>query len=875
MARGDLTPPDFVYKKMFELLQTGADRIAHRIGRADVLSLVGRALFFRFLYDRSIIQERNAKDIAPQAEELRGCFDNAENAFHTCQWLDRTFNGDFLPLTDGGCQAFFEGIAIRSSSVFGTLKAIVRGREPAGAADYQLKFDWGDFDFAHIPVGLLSQVYEAFCWKWEHRTAKETSVHYTPRNIAATVVEEAFDGLPHAHNCRVLDPACGAGVFLVLAFRRLYREHWKEANKRPDTKAIRAILEKQLVGFDISESALRLAALSLYLTAIELDPQPVPPEKLAFKALRDHVLFNHRRDGVDPDDRPAIGSLGPHVERRFDGQFHLVVSNPPWTSLSKKEQKLAAEMNDISREIVHGKDPALAKDYENPDSVPDLPFIWRSAEWCKPDGRIALVLPARTLFKQGEISRRARETLFRLIEVTGIINCSNLRKTQVWPEMDQPFMLLFARNRRPKAGQVLQFISPQADTALNGKGELRVDSRSVPSVEIETSFEEPWLWKALAVGTPLDVEVVRKIKAAGGRRLQQYWEGDLGLASSNGYQIKPGQKQQQDAKPLQELPDLDTTDLFRFVVDVGRLKQFARNTLFRTRFRMRGGDKLRVYRGPLALVEKSPSPQRSDGRALLCLEDVAYNQSFYGYSAAGHGEAELLVRYLQLFVHSQLWLHYALLTSAKLGVERPNVYKADLDDFPLIPLERLSEEQCATVRAFSQRLVDGDASVFTELDAFFDALYGLDHLDSEVIRDTLEVRDPHDELGKRGSTSPTSQECSKFRGRLERVVRPFFKVLGKEVQVSVWKPDDAFLRKKAPYGILLIGVRDRMPAEPDKLFRDTILQLADDTGATRVIQQVDGGLLVGILNQYRYWTPSRARLLGAEIVRQYMGVFED
>jgi hypothetical protein len=54
-----------------------------------------------------------------------------------------------------------------------------------------------------------------------------------------------------------------------------------------------------------------------------------------------------------------------------------------------------------------------------------------------------------------------------------------------------------------------------------------------------------------------------------------------------------------------------------------------------------------------------------------------------------------------------------------------------------------------------------------------------------------------------------------------------------------------------------------------------ILRLADDTGATRILQPVDGGLLLGILSQYRYWTPSRARLLGAEIVRQHMHAFEN
>ena len=110
---------------------------------------------------------------------------------------------------------------------------------------------------------------------------------------------------------------------------------------------------------------------------------------------------------------------------------------------------------------------------------------------------------------------------------------------------------------------------------------------------------------------------------------------------------------------------------------------------------------------------------------------------------------------------------------------------------------------------------------------------------------------------------------------MESAIHPFFKVLGKEPQVVVWKPDEDFLRQKAPFGIVLVGEKGRALAEPDSLFRDFILELADDTGATKIVQQVENGLLVGILNQYRYWTPSRARLLGSEIVRQHMTIFEE
>ena len=210
---------------------------------------------------------------------MLACFDSAENAAATCEWLDKTFNGDFLPLSDDGSRSFFDDIGRRTGGrVFHHLGGIARGQEPKGDDGFQLRLPihWGDLDFAHIPVGLLSQVYERLSWKWEPKNSGSTSVHYTPRNIAATLVDEAFDNLRNAHQARELDPASGASIFLVLAFRRLYRERWKKTpHTRPNAAAIREILEPQLAGFDISDSALKLSALSLYLTAIE--SSLVPP----------------------------------------------------------------------------------------------------------------------------------------------------------------------------------------------------------------------------------------------------------------------------------------------------------------------------------------------------------------------------------------------------------------------------------------------------------------------------------------------------------------------------------------------------------------------------------------------------------------------
>jgi hypothetical protein len=198
-----------------------------------------------------------------------------------------------------------------------------------------------------------------------------------------------------------------------------------------------------------------------------------------------------------------------------------------------------------------------------------------------------------------------------------------------------------------------------------------------------------------------------------------------------------------------------------------------------------------------------------------------------------------------------------------------------LDEFPLIPLEQLSDQQRNEVTSLSKRLIAGDATVFAQIDSFFGKIYGLDQLDLEVVQDTLEVRDPNDELGRRASSPPTPAESSRFGRRLESVLRPFFRVLGKEPEVTLWRPTDGSQPVDAPFAVLMVGETGRPVGAPDSIFAEKVLPLAIETGATRVIATFPEGLLIGLLRHYRYWTPSRARLLGAQIVRQYMDSFEE
>ena len=869
-AKGAPLDADYVYEAMFKLLTEVANNIVAAgtgMERRDVLSLVGRALFLRFLSDRGVVTSENFGEIAPGARQLDECFANATKATHTCRWLDNTFNGDFLPLSERGSLAWFQRVAPAGSEVFKDLQAVLRNEEPAGGGYQQrLAMDWSMFDFAHVPVGLLSQVYEGFVWEWEPDEAGQTSVHYTPRRIAEYLVDDAFDGMRNAAKVRVLDPACGAGVFLVLAFRRLYRERWKARGERPQRPVIRDILNKQLRGFDISESALRLAALSLYLTAIELDPKPTPPAALRFKNLRNRVLFYCRRKD-DPDKGPVAGSLDSRMLEGHRERYQMVICNPPWTSLDESQKKLATTFRAIGREVLaERKLTDLASTFENPDSVPDLPFIWRAMQWCEPGGRMAFVLPARLLFKQGDIGQRAREAIFRAVAVTGMLNCSNLSDTNVWPKMQQPFLLFFARNRTPKSDHSVRWITVHPDEALNDRGEIRVDSKSIEEVSVEQTYTEPWLWKALALGTALDIEIVRKVKQSGGVPLQKYWEEDLKLRCTNGYSIKT--KGQRDASCLKDLPNVTAMAPFRFSVRSSELPLFTRITAARPRSRD-------YFRAPLVLIKESPGIARRDGRAWLALEDVAFNQSFHGFSGAGNPEGEVLVRYLQLVTHSDLWMHYALLTSPKLGAERRVIYKEDLEGFPIIPWAKLSSDQRAAVRRLSNRLLAEDLGVFSDVDAFFADLYQLKPRDMEVVRDTLSVELPFKSVRNKASAPPAPKQRREFCTRMEGVLRPFFKRLGQTVSVDL--PTLHGMTQECPFSVVRVTNERELDLEVEDDIAGQALELASQTGASMAILETDTPCtcLMGILNHARYWTASRARLCAVRMLREGMGPFEE
>lgn len=206
-------------------------------------------------------------------------------------------------------------------------------------------------------AGELGAAYEQALGRARRRAE---GVFYTPAAIVDEVVRETLaplfarcswrrDGSPRL---RILDPAAGAGRFLVAATERCTEE--AAARGFDATRARRAIVRRCMVG-------------------IERDPQAA---SLARAAL-----------GLDnrPDVRVAEALFGGAAE---DGAWDAVIGNPPWIR---------------SIRLAHA-DPGLWRALRGAFAATSFgewdlsaAFIERALAWAAPGGEVGLVTPSRWL----------------------------------------------------------------------------------------------------------------------------------------------------------------------------------------------------------------------------------------------------------------------------------------------------------------------------------------------------------------------------------------------------------------------------------------------------------------------------------------------
>jgi type I restriction-modification system DNA methylase subunit len=127
---------------------------------------------------------------------------------------------------------------------------------------------WPYYRFDVIPLDFISSIYEEFISK-----ESGTGIHYTPEHIVDFILDGVLPWNSQEWDIKILDPACGSGIFLVKAFQRLIHR-WEQAhlNRTIQPSDLRSLLENNLFGVDVDSQSVRVASFSLYLKMLFRQP---------------------------------------------------------------------------------------------------------------------------------------------------------------------------------------------------------------------------------------------------------------------------------------------------------------------------------------------------------------------------------------------------------------------------------------------------------------------------------------------------------------------------------------------------------------------------------------------------------------------------
>jgi hypothetical protein len=320
------------------------------------------------------------------------------------------------------------------------------------------------YDFRHIPLEVLGQVYEQFLGKVivvtdkrarvepKPEVRKAGGVFYTPQYVVDYLVKNTLgrrlDGLTleQAPNLKVLDPACGSGSFLLQAYQYLldwYLDQYSKEPKKWKDRIVRTgsetfalsskercnILLTHLYGVDIDSQAVEVTKLALLLKALEKTPGEAIDRQLRLlheRALPDLDANIKRGNSIVDSDfysvrqTTLLESASEHPvdvfpwEREFpsifarpDPGFDVIIGNPPYIPIEM--------IGTAEKRYLESRHKELERKYDS-----SVIFLLAMLAKLRGSGRLGFI--SSVTWQTGENFARVRETLFRQFGLERLIN---------------------------------------------------------------------------------------------------------------------------------------------------------------------------------------------------------------------------------------------------------------------------------------------------------------------------------------------------------------------------------------------------------------------------------------------------------------------
>lgn len=274
-------------------------------------------------------------------------------------------------------------------------------------------FLWEQYSFQHLPAEVISAIYENFIQfaALREKGKSEKGVVYTPIHLVNLLIDEVMPLSNAAYfkenKFKILDPACGSGMFLVAAYKRLL-QWWTINNyeatgqiEYPNKEVAQKILEDNIFGIDIEPTAVLVSVFGL--TTALLD-------KLTPKEIWNNLKF---KDLKGKNIKAANFIDWAKQAKESKEQYDLVIGNPPFNASSKGG--------------IDNKEFERLFETKVPRNKLALKFLEGAFYFGK---RVCMIMPSSILlYNRAKTSQQYRNQLFTTKTIERIYDFTHLRES--------------------------------------------------------------------------------------------------------------------------------------------------------------------------------------------------------------------------------------------------------------------------------------------------------------------------------------------------------------------------------------------------------------------------------------------------------------
>jgi len=615
--------------------------------------LVGQLLFVSYLEERGIVTDvyRRERKVA-RMSDLVTQQDHA-GILRLLKQLKSDFNGDFLE-PGAGEDPVWKHL---QPNGFAVAQRFLSG-EDMSSGQRRL---WG-YDFSFLPVELISGIYESFL----RDEQDELGAFYTPRNLANLVIDQALGNCEDPGAQRIYDGACGSGILLTTAFRRILNHVEAQRGQLLPLADRIPLLKSCIFGSDVSKAACQMTAFSLYLSLLErLQPADLAQlergEGVKLPKLRGENLFS----GAAGDFFDAKNKLASKPS------FTVFICNPPWKEPKKGAQSSADTWTESQGDAVVRRQMAAA-------------FAHRALDCVKPTGRLCLILPV-SLFLAPTSQRFVSEWLNK-VKLHRLINFGDLRDL-LFDRAHHACVVALATPRAkdqrfaPVAEQ-FEYWVPKADTSL-AMGRLTLRGEDRQWVQTQRVISSNQALTTLSWGGPVDVALCARLRLHG--RLDDMANGRFGSWQiRKGVHLNDASRPPLSAAKLHAMPHIPVKIVQGSLpfVDEDLLDDFPREQK-----KVVGLDKelLAVFSGPRVVFPDGPSPGL-EVRAHFISASASFTSSI-GVVSGPEEDADLL-KFLTVYLRSDLVRYFVVMSQYSVLVAQDRITLKDIKSLPFVPPTR-------------------------------------------------------------------------------------------------------------------------------------------------------------------------------------------